>query len=407
MVRLDRLFINVDLINVDKCSTVTLVSRYVRAGEAARLLGVQKATLYAYVSRGLVSRTVAIDGRTSLYALDDIESLAARSRRHESEPPPSLDVQIVTGVTTLDESGPRYRGHDAADLSRTCSFEQVAELLWTGALPATVEWPEPDPADVALAHAVSRAVDGGNGVPAMVAVASAFGAHHPADDPPGAARRLLGVVATVLGGPSVAGGVATRLAVCWGSPGPLAAALDRTLVLLADHELATSTLAVRITGSTWTGPYPAFAAGLATVQGALHGGAARQVHDLLVECEEIGAPAAVARRLHARERLPGFGHKIYQGEDPRLAPLLEAVALLPDPNGRNDVVEDLRVETSNRLMRRPNVDLGVGALSFVGGLPADVPLFAVARLAGFAAHLDEELQERPLRYRGLARPPRP
>ena len=204
-----------------------------------------------------------------------------------------------------------------------------------------------------------------------------------------------------------AGGVAARLATCWGSPGPLAAALDRALVLLADHELATSTLAVRITGSTWTGPYPAFAAGLATVQGALHGGAARQVHDLLVECEEIGAGAAVGRRLQARERLPGFGHKIYQGEDPRLAPLLEAVALLPDAAGRRDVVDDLRAETSDRIMRQPNVDLGVGALSFVGGLPADVPLFAVARIAGFAAHLDEELQERPLRYRGLARPPRP
>ena len=73
------------------------MSRYVRAGEAARLLGVQKATLYAYVSRGLVSRTVAIDGRTSLYALDDIEVLAARTRRQDSEPKPSLDVQIVTG----------------------------------------------------------------------------------------------------------------------------------------------------------------------------------------------------------------------------------------------------------------------------------------------------------------------
>ena len=130
---------------------------------------------------------------------------------------------------------------------------------------------------------------------------------------------------------------------------------------------------------------------------------------MLVECEEIGAAAAVARRLQARERLPGFGHKIYQGEDPRLAPLLEAVALLPDPAGRRDVVDDLLVETSARgSVRRPNVDLGVGALlSYVAGLPADVPLFAVARLAGFAAHLDERLQERPLRYRGLARPRAP
>ena len=99
---------------------------------------------------------------------------------------------------------------------------------------------------------------------------------------------------------------------------------------------------------------------------------------------------------------PGYGHKIYKGDDPRLAPLLEVVALLPDPHGRLDVVADLRAETGARFTRRPNVDLGLGALSFVGGLPADMPLFATARIAGFAAHLIEELQERPLRYRGLA-----
>ena len=182
-------------------------------------------------------------------------------------------------------------------------------------------------------------------------------------------------------------------------------AIDRALVLLADHELATSTLAVRVAGSTWAGPYPAYMAGLATVQGALHGGAAREAHDLLVECEQVGAAAAVARRARAGERLPGYGHKIYKGDDPRLAPLLEVVALLPDPHGRLDVVADLRAETGARFTRRPNVDLGLGALSFVGDLPADMPLFATARIAGFAAHLIEELAERPLRYRGLARTP--
>ena len=81
------------------------MTRFVGAGEAARLLGVQKATLYAYVSRGLIDRRVAVDGRTSLYAVDDVEALAGRVRRREVEPRPSLDVQIVTGVTTLDEAG--------------------------------------------------------------------------------------------------------------------------------------------------------------------------------------------------------------------------------------------------------------------------------------------------------------
>ena len=121
------------------------MSRFVGAGEAARLLGIQKATLYAYVSRGLIERRVAVDGRTSLYAVDDVEALVGRGRRREVEPRPSLDVQIVTGVTTLDESGVCYLGHDVADLSRTATYEQVAELLWTGELAADPTWPAPAP----------------------------------------------------------------------------------------------------------------------------------------------------------------------------------------------------------------------------------------------------------------------
>ena len=92
--------INVDRINVDASTSTRFdrrMTRYVGAGEAARLLGVQRATLYAYVSRGLIGRRVAVDGRTSLYAVDDVESLAGRVRQRESEPRPSLDVQIATG----------------------------------------------------------------------------------------------------------------------------------------------------------------------------------------------------------------------------------------------------------------------------------------------------------------------
>ena len=80
------------------------MTRYVGAGEAARLLGVQRSTLYAYVSRGMIDRRVAVDGRTSLYAVDDVESLAGRVRQRTSEPRPSLDVQIATAITVLDEA---------------------------------------------------------------------------------------------------------------------------------------------------------------------------------------------------------------------------------------------------------------------------------------------------------------
>ena len=169
------------------------MTRFVGSTEAARMLGVQKASLYAYVSRGLISRRVAVDGRTSLYSADDIDALAARVRRRETEPRPSLDVQIVTGVTTLDEDGVRYRGHDVAELARTSTYEQVAELLWTGSLPPAVTWPAPLAGDVSRARRVAKAVGGRPGVATMAAVAGALGVHHPDDGPADAARRRAAV----------------------------------------------------------------------------------------------------------------------------------------------------------------------------------------------------------------------
>jgi citrate synthase len=110
---------------------------------------------------------------------------------------------------------------------------------------------------------------------------------------------------------------------------------------------------------------------------------------------------AVDRVLSAGQRLPGFGHSVYKRGDPRLAPLLESVRALPDATGRMRVVEQLLVEAGRRLGQLPNVDFGLGALTFVAGLPRDASLFAVARIAGWAAHYEEEKTERPVRYRGI------
>jgi len=200
--------------------------------------------------------------------------------------------------------------------------------------------------------------------------------------------------------------LAARLAAAWapGSGPALASAIKRALIVLADHELATSTLAVRLAASVRAGPYDAIAAGLAVVTGPLHGAAASAAHRFLAECEADGVTSALTRRLANRERLPGFGHKIYAGEDPRLGPLREAIALLPDPHGRSALVDEVVAEAGVRMTKRPNVDLGVGALTFVADLPADLPLFSIARIAGFVAHHLEESNERPVRYRGIARP---
>jgi citrate synthase len=389
------------------------MSRYVGATEAARQLGVRKETLYAYVSRGLVERRVAVDGRTSLYAVDDLEQLAGRSRRRDVEPRPSLDVQIATGVTTLDEDGVRYRGHDVGRLARMCRYEQVAELLWTGALPTkrTAVWAPPTADDVEVVRAAVAALGDRRDVRALIAAATAL-VEPDADrlDAPAMARRLLQLAPVALGERDVVAlPLAERLAECWGGadrPAELAAAVDAALVLLADHELATSTLAVRLAASVRSAPSAAFAAGLATILGPLHGSATTAAVEFLRDCSAAGPAATIARRLDGGGRLPGFGHKIYAGDDPRLAPLLDVVASLPDPGNRLALVRSVIAAASSRLVQRPNVDLGLGALVFVADLPDDTPIFAVARIAGFAAHYAEEIAERPVRYRGIARPGR-
>jgi citrate synthase len=148
-------------------------------------------------------------------------------------------------------------------------------------------------------------------------------------------------------------------------------------------------------------PYASIAAGLCVVGGPLHGTASVAAAELLDDAKSNGARAAVDQVLAAGRRLPGFGHSVYRKGDPRLAPLLESVRSLPDRDGRTQVVDDVLLEAGRRVGHLPNVDLGLGALTFVADLPRDASLFAIARIAGWAAHYEEEKNERPVRYRGV------
>jgi citrate synthase len=391
------------LTNRSVIATIVVVTTYVSAAEAARLLGVTKPTLYAYVSRGIVARRTAADGRTSLYVRDEVEQLAGRRRGGRRRDHATIDVEIASGITDLQDEGVSYRGHDAALLARSASFEQTAELLWTGQLPDRApHWPL-DRAGLARCRS---AIDAAGDLEPIgrLTLATAILANAPGDDDAaGAARRLLAMAPTLLGGP-IGGDVAARLGRAWrGRPTPeLMTAITRALVLLADHELATSTLAVRVACSVRANPYAAFAAGLHVTSGPLHGAASAHVVELLTEAESGGARQAVARCRTGGRRVPGFGHSVYRSGDPRTQPLLDAVRRLPDRHQRVDVVDAVLWEVSRTVGKHPNVDLALGALMFVGELPPNCPLFAVARIAGWAAHYDEEISERPVRYRGLS-----
>lgn len=375
------------------------------ADEAATTLGVTKPTLYAYVSRGVVTREVAVDGRTSLYRRDEINALANRSRRRAPAERPSIDVQIATAITRLDDDSPTFRGLRLLDLIVDHRFEDIAELMFTGTLPsAPTQWAV-DRAALERARAVVGAAAPTDTITSLnLAALSLIRPDEAAapSDPADVGRRLVALAPSVFGGP-MTGTMASRLARAWvRRPAPeLVAAIDRALILLADHELATSTLAVRVAASVWASPAAALAAGLGVVSGPLHGAAAQAAAELFEEAATD--PDAVPRRLDVGERLPGFGHSVYRRGDPRFAPLLDAVRSIPDDGERMAVVDHVIGTAGREIGHLPNIDLALGALFYVGGLQRDAPIFSIARIAGWTAHYVEERGERPVRFRGMAR----
>ena len=370
--------------------------------EAARRLGVKVPTLYAYVSRGLLQSQRDPSGRGSLFELADVEGLAARSRGGRQTA--TRLATITTGVTQLDqELGPVYRGRLATELAVGTSFEEVAGLLWQDE--GGGDWSPPELGPCPLTQTLDRmrwalvlcgATDPLRSDLRPVAVARA-------------ARRSAAALTDVVG-PAPAGGdagasVAARLAArLTASDGPLpAAAVNAALVLMADHELATSTMAVRMAASVRSDPYDALLAGLATLAGPLHGGASQQAFELLVVAERDGAPRALNDVLREHGRLPGFGHSVYKSGDPRF----EALLALAEPllsEERRGIVREVMALAAAHDVPLANCDLALAALSWGTGMPPDTgrTIFAVARVAGWAAHYLEELTERPLRFRARA-----
>ena len=129
------------------------------AAEAARRLGVKPATLYAYVSRGVLSRGKAADGRASLFHADEVERLARRGRPRR--PPGVADITVESAITEIAGDRLRFRGQDVARLAVSRTFEEVAELLWTGELRSAREAWQARPAALAAGRAAQAALPAG------------------------------------------------------------------------------------------------------------------------------------------------------------------------------------------------------------------------------------------------------
>ena len=394
------------------------------SGEACDRLGVRPQTLYAYVSRGLL--VPRKDGRRSQFAASEIEALAQRTARGRR--PGRLEIHIDTDVTLIDPSGRLfYRGVNVADIAGKWSYERTAEWLWNEEDRGDGRTWSPEPEVLARCRAVvdaagpamsvldrlllaTTAAAGGQSVATREPVAEGrpgVGEHlsngtlistivsalHPRqrDAPRSIAQTLCGVVAA-------------------GSREPrLVGLVDTALVLLADHELAASALAVRVTASTKASPAHALAAGLSAVSGRLHGTASDATEALFRRNEhrsEVTLEPLIAGRQEAYSSqtvgMPGVGHAVYKVDDPRATILMQAVkAALPTAKRRTvqAVIDTVRSRTSSPI----NVDMALGALVYGVGLApgAGAAIFAVARMAGWLAQYAEE-SNYCLRYRPRA-----
>jgi len=381
------------------------------AAEAADRLGVKPATLYAYVSRGVLARRRSPDGQ-SLFDPAEVERLARRGRPRRSTRAP--EVVIESRITALGDDRPFYRGRDALDLAASASFETVAAWLWTGVLDSDQDEWRASAAALAAGRAASAALPGGalplDRVQAIVPALAATDPLRGNLDPAAVAdvgRALVAGVVDCLpeGRPPSGTGIAARLAARLGAGEEFVDAVRAALVLIADHELAASTLAARVAASVRADPYAVVAAGLATTSGALHGGASLGAEALLAEVTDPAAAGeAIGLRLRRGERVPGFGHAVYRSGDARGAALLDRVRAAASGHPVLAVAEALLGEARRRRLPEPNVDFALATLTRVAGMPtgAGEAIFAIARTAGWLAHAMEEYAQRtPLRLRAV------
>jgi citrate synthase len=405
------------------------MTEFLTAAEAAQRLGVKPATLYAYVSRGVLSRGKAADGRGSLFDSGEIERLARRGRPRR--PAGAADITVESAITEIAADRLRYRGLDALGLAVSRTFEDVAELLWTGELPpvsaARVPW-RATPAALTTGRAAQSALPPGTlPLERLQVVVPAMAATDPLrlqlDQPAvlAAARSIIAGMVDCL--PPVPGtrmspgaddSIAERLwpRLCARRPSPaLMRAFSAALVLLADHELAASTFAARVAASVRADPYAVVGTGLGAMSGALHGGASLAVEALLAAAAgPQDVPRVVGELLRRGERVPGFGHSVYRGGDPRAVVLLDLVRRAAPKSGQLAVAEAVLAEVRRKALPALNIDLATATLARVAGMTrgSGEAIFAVARTAGWIAHaLEAYTGPGPLRPRAVytGRPP--
>jgi citrate synthase len=337
------------------------------------------------------------------------------------------DVVIATSeICFIDGQQGRllYRGYDIDDLAARSTFEEVIYLLWYGALPSKKELAAHiktlararrlPPRLIALLKDLPRRTIPMEVLRTGVSALSAFDPDERDNSREATLRkatRLAAQMPTLMaawerirrGKPPLPPQPRLSLAANFlymlsgKPPSPLAAkTFDVALILHADHEFNASTFAARVTAATLSDLHSAVTAAIGALKGPLHGGANEQVMGMVEQIREPArAEAWVRKALADKVRIPGFGHRVYRVEDPRAKHLRRLATELGQQAGDTRAVEILdtvgRVVTAEKRIY-PNVDLYSGAAYQAMGIAKDqfTPIFAISRIAGWAAHVLEQ-----------------
>jgi citrate synthase len=380
-------------------------THFLTARQAADALGVTRATLYAYASRGqLRSEPVPGQTRERRYYREDVDRLKGRkaARRdpakaaahglHWGEPVLESGITLIHGGTFY------YRGHDAVRLARTASVEGAAALLWgAGETERERLFAQPHPLEAReLAQFDRFPTDARTRLQAALPIAGA-GDHAAFDLRPAAVRatgaRILRLAASIVAGRNGGGPIHEVLQSAWAPRHRAAADVIRTaLVLSADHELNISAFAARCAASAGASPYDVVSAALATLKGYKHGGASERTLSLVREAGSAhAARSAIVERLRQGERVAGFGHPLYPNGDPRAALLVKLAQASGNDAGWRPF-RHLSRAGRELLDDAPNLDFGLAAITRAYRLPDEAPflLFALGRTIGWIAHAMEE-----------------
>ena len=319
-----------------------------------------------------------------------------------------------------------YCGYDIHDLAQSATFEEVCYLLWHRRLPTRAELGDLQ-SQLAAGRALPepiirlmRSLPPVNGMDALRTVTSAL-AHYDADADEATpqaqykkAVRLTAQVGTIVatwgrlqagGGPIASdpamGHAANFLYMLTGErPNSTAIrAFDVALTLHADHELNASTFAARVAAATLTDIYSAVVAAIGALKGPLHGGANADVMRLLLELGQTATgdrvDEVIRGKLARKEKIPGFGHRVYKTEDPRATHLRQMSRDLGKRAGSTawfDISQRIEALVKGEKKLNPNVDFYSASTYYTLGIPIDLytPIFAVSRMSGWTAHILEQ-----------------